>query len=497
MGADGLKRYEKVQLVADRQPVYVGFQADLDANELRVPAERLARVITRFRALVAEFRDAPMSPRAAAEAGGHFASIVPAFPMARPLAGLCVLALQGLISWREALKDGASAIRAMEFFIEHGEALNGRRFLGPTRRYVLEGDYSPQAIGGVVRGGVELLRATVADGDVAPCWSSPPLEVPPGTESPGELDLVVAAGHTATDARAIEAKLMSSALGEARVAERLVDIVLKHAPVEALRGAELTYLTDASAFADAYANGYSPSAALHTCLWSMQLKMARAGGTLVVRWRSRETAGGRLMDHLGKFVDNSCWILNFRVLREQVEPECLRSDRYARVPTIDGAADDESRRYDIYVSRVYCPEGEDAQGNPTPASSAVDFLRQGAWFAAQRRPDGRPALLYFNVPFGMMQQLISLVREYALDCVIVYPLWPRPWRAALDLLPLQCRGKLSESLGTLFVAGRRAAPGQRNSARMWGAGFVLVNFSDMQRAEAQAKREARWQTREA
>jgi hypothetical protein len=496
VGVDGLKRYEKVQLVADPQPCYIGFQANIPAGELSIPDERMARILARFAQLVEDSPDGlNMPPQACAEAGGHFASIAPAFPFARPLAGLCVLALQGLISWKQALANGAAAVYAMKFFIKHGRALNGRRYLGPVRRFTIEGDYSPQAIGGVIRDGVELMSVAIAEGDDAPpCWVSPPIEVPSGTEAPDLCrDLVVVGAHTASDQAAVDDGNMSSALGEARVAERLIDVVLEKAPAGALKGAELNYLTDASAFAFAFAKGFSPSVPLNDCLWSMQLKLAQKGATLHVAWRSRETAGGRLMDHIGKFVDNSCWVLNSRVLLEILEAHARSVDRYARIPTVDGAADDESARYKIYVSRFYCAASTDAQGQATPASSAIDFTRQGAWFASRKQPDGLPALIYFNVPFGMMSQLLTLVARHALDCVIIYPLWPRPWTAQMDALPIVGEPqRLPENRGTLFKPGRRAAPSQRASDRKWGASFIVVNYSDEQRAKIVEANRQRW-----
>ena len=191
-------------------------------------------------------------------------------------------------------------------------------------------------------------------------------------------------------------------------------------------------------------------------------------------------------------MDNGAWHLCTQA-RANIEVKCIARDRHQRIPSIDVAASDDNFLYDIYCSRFYCP-GDAASVPPIPASSAVDFRRQGQWLAMHTDPaTGRTRLSYWNLPFSLIAEGLRLIIEYALDVVFVYPLWPRAWMHLLLSLPgAQDSFKLKEFGGKLFSRGRRNAPNNADSQRKWGAAFVIINWSDEQRAMRSAERLARW-----
>ena len=40
-----------------------------------------------------------------------------------------------------------------------------------------------------------------------------------------------------------------------------------------------------------------------------------------------------------------------------------------------------------------------------------------------------------NGDFSRMDDIIRLIAAYKVDCLLVYPVWPKVWRGAIDLLP--------------------------------------------------------------
>ena len=305
---------------------------------------------------------------------------------------------------------------------------------------------------------------------------------------------MVVGTHTAEDLELIADGRMSSALGESRVLERVLDDMLAHLPPDAIRGYEVVYDTDAQAIEGAFARGYSPVATLHRSLLNCRVMLARRGARLIVVWRSRETPGGRLADWLGKQADTTAWQLHRRALESQITTCCREHDRWRRVPTIDAAADEDNYLCDIYVSRYHCPGDGGTAPDQRRASSAVDFREQGAWLAAAMQEDGKTRLCIFNPPFALMADVVRLVRDYTLDCVIVYPLRARPWVTALKALPAVAEPtKLDECGGKLFTRPAHQHPKEgAGGTRKWGASFVLINWTDEQRRAATALRKERW-----
>ena len=487
-----LPTYDKVILLASRVAAYIGFLLDLDARTLSISEDKLNFILQFFGEVIATYAPGPLPPRIAAKVGGTMVAITPAFPIARELAGMCSLALQELISWDEALGQPADAYEAMQMFIKHGRALNGLRFAAPYKTILLQGDYSPQGVAAYIEHGASLI-AELQDGDGHPCFISPPFEVPAGHRAPNADDLIIVGAHTAADQLQVDRGDMASATGELITTDRAVDVLIAVLPPSALRGINLLYLCDAQAAAGAWAKGRSPSPELHKIVTRLSLKLAYASMRLELQWASRETPGGRSVDWLGKHVDNSAWHLCKDALVMQIEAECERRERFARIPSLDVAASDENFLYPIYISRFFCPGDPDCVP-PVPASSAVDFRRQGQWIAKLVDPaTDRVRLSIWNLPFCLIPDGLRIIIEYALDVVFIYPMWPRPWMQLLLSLPgAEHSVKLNEYGGKLFSRGRRNAPNNMDSQRKWGAAFIIVNWSDEQRAMRTAERLQRW-----
>ena len=380
----------------------------------------------------------------------------------------------------------------MQLFLDHGRELNGCRFAAPYKTVLLQGDYSPQGVAAYIEHGAALF-AELQDGDGHPCFVTPSFEVPAGYQVPNLDDLIIVGAHTATDQLRVDQNLVASAVGELIVTERAVDVLFANVPPESMRGTNLLYLCDAQAAVGAWSKGRSPSVELHTVITRLSIKCARAGSRLELSWRSRETPGGRLVDWLGKHVDNGAWHLCLRAWNEQIVVECVRADRYQREPSVDVAASDENFCCVIYISRFFCPGDPDCVP-PVPACSAVDFRRQGQYLAMLLDPVTlRIRLSYWNLPFSLIAEGLRLIVEYALDVVFVYPLWPRPWMHLLLSLPGADKSfKLNEYGGKLFARGRRNAPSAADSRRKWGAAFVIINWTDEQRALRASERLQRW-----
>ena len=45
-------------------------------------------------------------------------------------------------------------------------------------------------------------------------------------------------------------------------------------------------------------------------------------------------------------------------------------------------------------------------------------------------------LCWVNGDFSRMAEIICLIARYKIDCVLLYPVWPRSWRQALERLPI-------------------------------------------------------------
>jgi hypothetical protein len=50
---------------------------------------------------------------------------------------------------------------------------------------------------------------------------------------------------------------------------------------------------------------------------------------------------------------------------------------------------------------------------------------------------GQRELCYINGDFSQMGRIVAKVAKDRADCVVVYPDWPRYWRATLEALPIK------------------------------------------------------------
>ena len=116
----------------------------------------------------------------------------------------------------------------------------------------------------------------------------------------------------------------------------------RHVQPETLRGADLIYFCDSQSVVGDWSNDRSPSPALQDVILCLALKLALVGLRLVLEWRLCNSPGGRLVDWLGKYVDNGAGRLCVLARTLQILADALRLAQFCRIPTIDATASDEN-----------------------------------------------------------------------------------------------------------------------------------------------------------
>ena len=188
-------------------------------------------------------------------------------------------------------------------------------------------------------------------------------------------------------------------------------------------------------------------------------------------WQPREHEQQQLADDLSKLPDGSAWALNAEVfagVEEQLFRMLVNGVEARRRFTIDLFADWENCKVFVdgvprFFSRWCCP-----------GSAGIDAFahRWDVYWCPQRRR-WRRHMGYCNGPFDCMGSILRKVLDDRADVVLVYPLWPRYWRAVLQQLRhlgvVRAEWELPMR-GDLFLAGARVPASSR------GAGYKRPHY---------------------
>jgi len=172
---------------------------------------------------------------------------------------------------------------------------------------------------------------------------------------------------------------------------------------------------------------------------------------LTFAWHPRTEAAQVQADTWSKEVDGSEWVLNPLVFEWVLEsPELHR-----RRPTLDAFASTNNAKAALFYSKTYC-EG----------TLGIDGLVQ-SWKPAQAGEE-RP-LVWANGSFREMGEIIRKVAQEKVDCLLVYPDWPRYWRTMLTDLPVaatHCLGDCPRLKGTeLLCSPSSRVPPQKHHGK--------------------------------
>ena len=74
---------------------------------------------------------------------------------------------------------------------------------------------------------------------------------------------------------------------------------------------------------------------------------------------------------------------------------------------------------------------------------------------------GNRHLAFINGPFSSMGNILKRVREQRVDCVVIAPVWPRPWQALWAHLPVQAT--LHLFMPGMFIPGGQVPKHIRNA----------------------------------
>ena len=134
-------------------------------------------------------------------------------------------------------------------------------------------------------------------------------------------------------------------------------------------------------------------------------------------WRPRDDAHQQIADFWSKVEDTSDYRLNDSVYNLLISDPILQG----HTPVLDAFANSTNTKVpEAFYSRFYCP-----------GSKGIDALLH-PWTAAEGS-----GLVYIYGPFALMGAIIGKVAKERVNCILVGPNWPRPWRTVLYGLPIR------------------------------------------------------------
>lgn len=428
---DGKATFSKVQLWPLPEGEFLGFLICIARRMVLIPEKKIVLFLALCEELLGK---GSTTAREKARFVGLLVSFMPAVVPCRLFLGRMYKALTGVTSWDALYETPEEEKAIIRFYSEHIRSWNGTRWVRRPVKLTLCGDASIDR--GAAFEVVDRAQRTISDGGMLK--SSITVYMPPH---------VVACGSTTR---------------EAHVCRKSLEIAIDALGAETLRDAAVVYIGDNMGMSQVMASWWAKDPQLCRELQKLYALCMRHGIEFLSEWQSRETPLMRLADALGKgmAVDNSQWALC------PVETRRIIA-RYAkftggRTPTIDGMADPENAKAPAFISREL-----------TQGCSGVDFFANLGLLAG-RAPDGRKHLLWLNGDFGKMAQILQAIMEYRLDVILIFPLWPAPWRSLLEYLPVVAGPDRLPNRPRLFKPGSRVAKEDQLRVRYPVASVLVV-----------------------
>ena len=442
---EGRLCFSKMQPGARKTGVFLGFLVDIPKKVVWIPEKKLAYFIKLCDKLLAK---AATTPRDKAKFAGLVVSFMKALVPARLFVRRMFQALTGVIDWDAAYETPAEELAVIRRYKDNIRAWNGKRWVRSPVGFTLCGDASIH-VGAAyeVLDRREKAPPPLADPFARPEEETLPVEhevLAPEAEQQaprpeGWMHDVLR--HSLTDGR-LKATIMvhiipdiaarGSTVREVHVCRRAVQAVLEQHG-KALRGSTIVYIADNLGMAQILNNWWAQDEHLCSELELMYDMLAEYGVSFRAHWEYRTTGSMQIADALGKefAVDNSQWSLcnveTQRILSRYAPQLVSPQHPKGRRPTIDGMADPTNNKAELFISREL-----------TPGCVGADFFRHLGLLSG-RAPDGEKHLVWINGDFSRMADIVAAIWEYRIDAILIFPLWPAPWRDMLSLLPNKSR----------------------------------------------------------
>ena len=433
MGALGFTISKKKLQLPSQRVQFLGLLIDLLQQKFWVPEEKLEK----FREMVRDLEQQQMvNNRQLARAAGKLVSFKLAVGIAPLYAQLLFKAFKAGGDWDEMYSSPEEAIRDLKWFAEHVGQWNGQSWLQTRRDVIMAGDYG----------------SNTGCGAFFPNEEMSPIE------------------HSLTEAqiREVQENNLSSTKGELLALLYSLHTVIQVNP-ELLAGKRLHYQSDNQGTV-ADVNGMKGCANVLPVvkqIWDLALSN---NTDLTLTWHPRETEFQQYADHLSKLPDNSQFSMSNLLFDEVLAGNSIVQAMGGF--TIDVFADGDNCKVTAggkqsFYSRMWCM-----------GTSGVDgFQQDWGW----NRKLGRKETCYIYGDFNSMGRILNKVIAEKVDCLIVYPMWPRGWQTNWKKIPVKQVINLSDQarkrgIAALYTAGPRVEQKDRKVAK-WTVMAAVVKWS--------------------
>eukprot|EP00798_Chlamydomonas_sp_ICE-L_P029368 gene29368-biopygen8612 len=375
----------KCQLKATQVARFLGMMVDLREKAFSIPEDKKSALAGFMRDVIGR---AEVSDRVLASMAGKIMALAPAMESAPLLARDIHKARMGALRWDQVYPSPEALKADAELMLNMMEASSGKKWFRRPLAFRLVGDASESC-----------LAAFTPDGEFSEAIVQP---------------------FTTSQMAAVANNEWSSSSRELSALEVAIEVIYEQRP-GFMAGKRLCYGTD-SMVAMQTAMGMKGNGSLFPIVKRIRLRCFQLDVELDVEWRPREHPEQQLADDHSKLVDNSDWSLQEDVYRDVVNREVLGG----RKPTLDVFARGANTRVvGAYYSKVW---GIGCKG--------IDAFDQ-SWVRPEAEYPGVAQLAYINGPFNMMGEILEEVRKQRVDCIVIVPVWPMPWRAILAELPIR------------------------------------------------------------
>ena len=428
---DGQIRFSKMQLFPLRLAIFLGLEVQVPTTGelwVRVPDKKIAY----FKKVVTELLSQHThTPREKAKFTGLTMSMLPAIRPGRLYVRAMFRRLTGEVAWDAVEEDDPAERECMQRWLDNVDTWNGTRGARPPVVLTIAADAS------VYIGAAYTVEKKFNDGN---------------KEYPTIVLLTEEQSKT------------GSAVREVIVLRLSVQAAIETYGVKFLKGFTIRYLGDNEGLCSSLEKWGSHTDGLTVeilILWDLLLKH---GIEFQAEWRRRNTAELVHADWLGKegAVDPSSWEL-CRVESERIIRRCVALA--GKRPTADGMADHFNTKADFFISR-----------ERSPGSAGVDFFEHATTLAGLDPRTGEKHLVWLNGDFSKMRQILLTINAVRMDTILIYPVWPAPWKDMLDFLPIISGPHLIPNRPRLFKAGPRVAKTDTERTRFRVA-WALIMFT--------------------
>lgn len=383
VGATGEVSFAKVVVPARQRCEFLGITVDIPAHILSISEKKLNYFKEFATTLLAN--PANITPRDVARVAGMLLSYRPAIRVARLYCKALYMALTGITGWDSVLGASGALLESLRDWVGRIDRVNGKSWRPTPVALTLAGDASEYAGGAFVAEVQRSLSDGGSDPFGGPMVVSLPRELISESSTHRELWVVLQALRVAWE----------------RLGARL-------------KGLAIRYVGDNQGACSVLEAMYSPTPGIHALVVDIWEFVLERGMMLYSHWQPRDTDLMVLADRYSKVPDNSAWELADRYVT-RIWQWC--GQHYGCTPDLDASADHLNKKCDKFLSRELCP-----------GTSGVDMFAHGGLMAQH--------LCWVNGNFSRMADILCLIARYKIDCVLLYPAWPRSWRQTLERLPI-------------------------------------------------------------